>query len=126
MNRRVTARIFVICLAGAAACNTATPLPPVVQGGWVHYTTSRTTQNIPCGDMPIQLEGNHTDLTLTGYCRYVRITGEHNDIRIQIAPGGTIEIAGQHNDVWWQQVGPGPRPNLVNSGSSNTFHREQG
>src|SRR5690349_16778548 len=124
--RAVTARIFVIGLAGAASCTSATPQPPIAQNGWLHYTTSRAKQTIPCGDLPIQLDGNRTDLTLTGYCRNVRITGEHNDIRVQIAPGGAIDIVGAHNDVWWQQMGPGPRPRLLDNGANNTFHRQEG
>jgi Protein of unknown function (DUF3060) len=82
-------------------------------------------QTIPCGELPVQIEGNRTDLTLTGNCRLVRITGEHNDIRVQVTPGGMIEVTGQHNDIWWQQMGPGPRPRLLNRGSSNTFHSEE-
>jgi len=121
---RVTLRIAVVCLAGAAACQSKAPQTPIVQGGWVRYTASRSSQTIPCSDLPIQLEGNRTDLTLTGYCRYVRITGEHNDIHVQIAPGGTIEITGQHNDVWWRPAGPGQPPRLINNGTSNTFHAE--
>jgi hypothetical protein len=38
-------------------------------------------------------------------------------------PGGTIEITGEHNDVFWHQQPPNPpRPRLLDSGSSNTFH----
>jgi hypothetical protein len=122
---RVSVKILIICFAGAVACTNAPPSPPLVQDGWLHYTTSRTKQSILCADMPIQLDGNRTDLLLTGYCRMVRIAGEHNDIRAQIIPGGTIEVVGAHNDIWWQQLGPGPRPRLIDNGASNTFHPEE-
>jgi Protein of unknown function (DUF3060) len=123
--RRVAGRIFVICCAAASACTNATPEPPVVQNGWLHFTTSRARQMIPCSNMPIQLDGNRTETSLTGFCRNLRIAGEHNDVRVQVAPGATIDVVGRHNDVWWRQMGPGPRPALLDSGGSNSFHREE-
>ena len=58
-----------------------------------------------------------------GPCRFVRISGSHNDIALDIVPGGTIEITGAHNDVNWRQTEPGPRPDLQDHGESNTFYR---
>lgn len=112
-------------LAGLAAC--APPpkeLAPVEQGGWLTYSESRIRAPIACGETPIQLTGSRLDTRLTGDCRYVRITGTHNDIEIEMVPGGTIEITGSNNDVFWSQLRPGPAPQLVNSGISNTFHRK--
>jgi hypothetical protein len=117
-------RISTVCFSGVVACTNATPQPPIAQDGWLRYITSRSKQTIPCGEIPIQLEGDRTDLTLTGYCRVVRVTGEHNDIHVQVTPGGTIEVTGKHNDIWCQQMGAGPRPRLLNAGYSNTFHQE--
>jgi Protein of unknown function (DUF3060) len=122
---RITGKILVICFGGAIACTNARTQPPLVQDGWLRYTTSRAKQTITCGEMPVQLEGNRTDLMLTGYCRFVRITGDRNDIHVQVTPAGTIEVVGNHNDIWWRQVGPGPRPRLLDNGSSNTFHWEE-
>ena len=48
------------------------------------------------------------DTRLTGDCRNVRITGTHNDIEIEMAPSGTIEITGSSNDVFWSQPRLGP------------------
>ncbi len=120
--RLVAARIVLICLAGGAACTMPAKPPEVDAEGVVHYTTSRAHQNITCEGPPIQLDGDRTELTLTGPCRLVRITGSHNDIFTDIDAGGTIEIIGSHNDVTWRQYQPGPRPQLVNRGESNTFH----
>jgi hypothetical protein len=122
--RLVAARIAVMCLAGGVACTTNPPKPPVVdEAGITHYSTSRTKQNIACEGQSVQLEGDRTELTLTGNCRLIRITGSHNDIETDIAPGGTIEITGGHNDVTWRQTEPGAPPVLQNRGESNTFHR---
>lgn len=117
---------ILIGLAMPGAC--APPpaqLAPVEQAGWLTYRESRINTPIPCGPTPIQLTGDRLDTSLTGECHYVRITGAHNDVAIAIAPGGTIEILGTNNDVVWNQVRPGPPPNLINSGANNTFHQRQ-
>jgi hypothetical protein len=119
----IAARVAVICLASAAACQGVPPQPPVVTGdGMMHYQASRTAQTIVCDGRPISLEGDRTELTLVGSCRFVRVSGSHNDIAIDIVPAGTIEITGAHNDVSWRQTEAGSRPDLQNHGDSNTFH----
>jgi hypothetical protein len=122
--RFILARIIVFGLASGAACTNATPQPPVVSSdGTLHYKTSRTGQTINCDGRPIELEGDRTELTLTGPCRSVRISGSHNDISLDIVPAGTIEITGGHNDVTWRQTEAGPGPTLQDQGDANSFHR---
>jgi len=114
----------VICLASTVACQNTPPHPPVVtDDGLMHYKTSRTAQKIACDGRPVSLEGDRTELSLVGPCRFVRVAGSHNDIALDILPGGTIDITGAHNDVSWRQTEAGPRPDLQNHGDSNTFHR---
>jgi Protein of unknown function (DUF3060) len=120
----VAARIVLICLASGAACTNAPPQPPVVTGdGVAHYRTSRTVQKIACDGSPVALEGDRTEMTLIGPCRFVGISGSHNDIALDIIPGGTIDITGNHNDVSWRLTEAGQRPALQDHGESNTFHR---
>jgi hypothetical protein len=122
--RFITTKVAVICLASITACQSVPPQPPVVtEDGMVHYKTSRTAQRIACDDRPISLEGNRAELTLVGPCRIVRVAGSHNDIALDIIPGGTIAITGEHNDVSWRLTEAGPRPDLQNQSESNTFHR---
>jgi hypothetical protein len=122
--RFISARIAVICLVSAAACQSVPPQPPVVtEDGMLHYKTSRTSQKIVCDSRPISLDGDRTELTLVGSCHFVRISGSHNDIALDIIPAGTIEITGAHNDVSWRLTEAGARPDLQNHGDSNTFHR---
>jgi hypothetical protein len=71
------------------------------------------------------LAGDRLEMRLTGACRTVRITGEHSDISVQVAPGGTIEITGAHNDVTWTLARPGARPSLIDTGHNNSFHAGQ-
>lgn len=122
--RFVAARIVLIGLASGAACANMPPQPPVVTGdGTLHYKTSRTAQTINCDGRPIELAGDRSELALTGPCRFVRISGSHNDIALDVVPAGTIEVTGGHNDVSWRQTAPGPRPELQSSGDDNSFHR---
>ena len=119
----VATRIVLICLAAGAGC-TNEPKPPVVSAdGVVQYVTSRTKQTVPCDGRPVDIAGNRNDMTLTGPCRFVRVSGAHNDIYIDVIPAGTIEITGDHNDVSWRPIETGPRPILEDRGQSNTFHR---
>jgi hypothetical protein len=121
--RCVTARIILICLA-VAACVKVPPQPPVIAAdGSIHYRTSRAAQQIDCDGRPIVLEGDRTEIGLAGPCRIVQITGNHNDITVDIVPAGTIAVTGGHNDVSWRLTVPGPPPVLQDQGESNSFHR---
>jgi hypothetical protein len=122
-------------LASVAACSLAllagcasTPRSPtpVSLNGWSVYSGGHRTQIITCGNQPVLLRGNHTNTRLTGSCHYVRVAGYHNDIDVAIAPGGTIDITGKHNDVSWRQVAPGPAPIFKAGDETNTFHSDYG
>jgi hypothetical protein len=78
---------------------------------------------VPCDGRPIDIASDRNDMTLTGPCQFVSVSGAHNDVYIDVTPGGTIQITGDHNDVSWRQIQRGPRPNLQDRGESNTFHR---
>jgi hypothetical protein len=125
MKRGLSWYILIGLVMLGACAPSPTKLAPVEQGGWLIYSESRIRTPIACGPTPIQLTGDRLDTKLTGECHYVRITGAHNDIEIDVAPGGTIEMLGTNNDVFWNQVRPGPSPRLINNGSSNTFHQKQ-
>ena len=121
MRKPLTAVLLAAALAATGAAAWAAQNPPA--GAWDVYTDRVKT--ITCtADRPVLLKGSHTELTLTGPCRYVRLTGAHNDIMVTLVPGGTFEITGEHNDVFWTPLDPrGRRPVLLNHGYSNTFHR---
>ena len=97
-------------LSLASAPGWAQAEPWDVQGRAAHLT---------CGPRPLLLTGDHQDLTVTGPCRYVRVAGRHNDISIDVVPGGTIDITGAHNDVTWHAAAT---PHLLDHGISNSFH----
>jgi hypothetical protein len=120
----VILRIAAIGLAVAACKPMTTPIA-VDQNGFAVYSVSQASAAIPCDTRPVQLNGNHTDIRLTGPCRFVRVIGEHNDVYVELAPGGSIEITGSHNDVTWRQIRPGPEPALLDRGESNTYHHDE-
>ncbi len=100
-------------LATLGACQTAAH-PPFVENGWLVYPDSFMKEvRIDCAGKHIALRGSHLDVALTGGCAAVRIEGEHGDFHVAIAPGGKIEIVGEHNDVWWHKTAPGAPPVLV-------------
>jgi hypothetical protein len=116
--RAAPALILVALLFG---CGTPTR-PPVVTGdGYVHYTGSGT---FDCAARPVSFDGYHNDVHLRGPCTSVRVVGGHNDIDVDMAPGGTIQLVGGHNDVTWRQAQAGPAPTLSDQGVSNSFHHE--
>lgn len=115
--------IVLMWLASAIACTNEAKPPTITANGVVQYSTSRTKQTVPCDGRPIDIAGDRNDMTLSGPCQFVRVSGAHNDVYIDVIPAGTIEITGDHNDVSWRPIQRGPRPNLVDRGESNTFHR---
>jgi hypothetical protein len=118
----MTKPLTVALLGAALASPVAAEAQNAIVNGWEVYTNR--VSHITCDGRPVLLNGSHTDLTLNGPCRYVRITGAHNDVTLTIVPGGTIEITGAHNDVFWYPVNPAAaRPILLDHGYSNTFHR---
>jgi hypothetical protein len=120
----VILRVAAIALL-VAGCKSTTPLIAVEQNGFAVYTASQAAATIPCDARPVQLNVSRADLRVTGPCRFVRLTGEHNDVFVELAPGGSIEITGSHNDVTWRQLQPGPEPTLVDRGESNTYHHDE-
>ena len=114
----------LIWLASAVLAGCSNPPSAVPSDGFVHVLPVSGQPTLMCDGRPLALDGDHNEIVLTGDCRRVRITGEHNDVSIDVAPGGEVEITGLHDDVFWWQSRPGPRPVLEDHGTpgTNTFH----
>lgn len=95
---------------------------PTLQHGWMVYSGDATTVRGTCGVLPILLTGNHTSTRLSGDCRQIAVTGDHNDVTLGLAPGARVEVTGTHNDIWWHPLRAGPQPLLINHGTYNVFH----
>lgn len=116
------ALVAIVGLSLLAGCAYTTTAAPVVENGWVVYRQTRLAARVPCDDRPVLIAGNRVEMHLTGACREVRISGDHNDVSVQVAPGGTIEITGAHNDVTWTMPTPGTPPTMLDHGKSNSIH----
>ncbi len=119
---RIAVLAAVVALATTGAARADHPLSGQLDDGWENFRVSHVHREIFCDGRPVLLTGDHTKLRLSGDCPRVRVAGWHNDIFVDLLPGGTIEITGAHNDVTWHATRPYPRPRLVNAGSRNTFH----
>ncbi|MGH7041339.1 MAG: DUF3060 domain-containing protein [Acetobacteraceae bacterium] len=108
--------------AGVTGCSFELAATPTPHNGWMVYTGDATTVRGTCGALPVQLNGSHTATRLTGHCRQVTLTGDHNDVTLGVVPGTRIEVTGAHNDIWWYPLRPGARPVLIDRGTDNTFH----
>jgi hypothetical protein len=69
-----------------------------------------------------EVTGWHTEVHLVGECHYVRISGEHNDVYVDLIAGGQVVVTAPHNDVYVRQVSPGPAPRLRAYAYGVTFH----
>jgi hypothetical protein len=97
------------------------PAPPVdLNDGFTHIGVAGL---FDCGPQPVSIDGSHTDVTLQGRCRHVRITGWHDDVVLYVEPGSTIEVTGSHDDVVYRLLRRGPPPQWVNRGASNELIR---
>ena len=116
--------IVISCLAAGAGCARPSNQPPTIDArGTAHYTASYVSQTVACDGRPVVLEGSRTDMDLRGACSWVMLAGSHNDVTVDMAPGGRFYITGSHNDVTWGQSGSGTPPLMQDRGVSNTFHR---
>ena len=125
-----TARLALCALAalGVSACNNKVTGPaPLAAGapadGFVHYSGGGS---VVCDRRPVSFDGSHARIEASGSCTAIRVTGEHSDIIVEMAPGGLMEATGAHNDIWWRTARPGPPPVFRNTGVSNSVHRDDG
>lgn len=115
-------RATLAAMVAAASLAATTAFAQVMADGYLHYGMSNIAQTVQCTGTPIAVDGNHTNMTLVGACRRVRVSGDYNNISVDIVPRGLIEITGQHNDVTWRQIRPGPRPTLRALAPHNNFY----
>ncbi|MDE2005589.1 MAG: DUF3060 domain-containing protein [Rhodospirillales bacterium] len=106
-----------------AGCTAQEAVAPIQKDGWIVYSGDHVAVHAVCGAMPIRLTGSHTQGYLTGACAQVELTGNHNDVDVSMAPGGSFTILGDSNDVWWTPSTPGATPTLTIRGQGDAFHR---
>src|SRR5690349_17584663 len=94
MRQSALAFSATVAVAVLGGCAAPSEPKPTVQDGWTVYAESHIRKPINCQGGNVQLNGDRLDTHLTNACQAVRVTGAHNDVQVDIAPGGTIEITG--------------------------------
>lgn len=99
----------------------AVPAPPAEkpqQQDVVTIHESGITRAIACRDTIVAVNGNSCDLTLTGSCRALRLSGNKNKVKV-LGSIARIEANGNDNSAFWSPSANPQRPSVVNYGSRN-------
>ena len=72
----------------------------------------------------VELVGDRNIVTITGECVGLSVTGSGNQIGIEVVD--EVRIEGDRNDVRWQRGLTFDRPNVLESGGSNSVQRLAG
>ncbi len=104
---------------------------PAIAAADVTIVDNGKAVTVDCAKDPkVDLIGNHITITLTGTCKKLNITGNHetvtgsagevwvagNENTLTIDAATTITVAGNKNTVSWKQ----PGTKVQNSGKDNT------
>lgn len=73
-----------------------------------------------CNNSVVSITANHCNLVLTGHCKTLSISGNHNNVRVESASG--IDAIGNHNTVMWVKT---PMPQISNAGNYNNIGQVQ-
>lgn len=81
-----------------------------------------------CSGRDTVVSGSHYKVVLSGGCRSLRVSGDANDIIVDMAAGSKIELHGNYNNVAWAKVRDGADPAVKDRGDANSvveFRREE-
>jgi hypothetical protein len=93
----------------------AQPTPPI----WA-ITDDHHSGTFFCNNSIVSISSNHCNLVLTGHCKQLSITGNHNNVQVERASG--IDTPGNHNTVMWVKA---PMPAVSNYGNYNNIGQFQ-
>ena len=113
--RRATGLIAAILAGALGLSGGASAADPAVNlaGSGEHFTGD-------CRGHDASLAGSDNTVTIRGACRALQIAGDGNRVLVDIAPGGTIKVYGNDNEVSWTSPGA---PEIVTVGPGNTVTR---
>lgn len=107
---RVAAAVFAGAVgAGAFAAD------PVV-----NFAGSSSNFAGDCHGQDASLAGSGNTVTIRGACRAFQIAGDGNRVLVDMAPGGTIKVYGNNNQVSWTSTG---EVEVTTVGPGNTVTR---
>lgn len=85
------------------------------------FMNSGQTATIDCPGGQGEIMGSNNNLTITGNCTTLALSGPGNTISIHFAPGGQISFLGSHNTISWTSVdGKSPKVTYMGSGNKST------
>ena len=73
-----------------------------------------------CHGQDASLAGSNNTVTIRGACRAFQIAGDGNRVLVDMAPGGTIKVYGNNNQVSWSSSG---EVQVTTVGPGNTVTR---
>ena len=86
-------------------------------------SANETTYSYFCkGDDWIAIEGKGNDISISGECSTLDVSGENN--RVHIESVGTIRVNGNNNDVRYERSAKKSRPVFKIKGSANSVRRQ--
>ncbi len=78
-----------------------------------------------CNGRLVMITFSHADISLAGPCHSAQLAANHDELTVQVASGATLEVTGNHDDVWWQLAPGQVPPTTVDRGGTTIFHRER-
>lgn len=77
-------------------------------------------RTIPCQGRRVEIQGTNHDITLTGVCAGLELTGVDNKVSITLTPDAVLEVSGTGQVVRWRSSG---QPRQILDGFDNTVTR---
>ncbi len=110
----------IIAAVTGTAISGAALLLAASEGATVGGTEQRLT--LDCHGGPAMVEGVDNQVTITGDCASLSVSGTDNIVRIALVPGARITVSGVDNAVYWTAPG-NSRPRIAMSGVDNVVRR---
>lgn len=88
-------------------------------GSHVDITGSARKETIACtGNTEVSINGSSNNVTLTGECKSVMVTGSSNGVSVETV--GEITVTGSSNKVTWKKAAGGKKkPAVSSTGTGN-------
>lgn len=106
----VSAALFAL-VAGLAGAADQSP---------IRVTGIEQSRSIECDGRGVIVEGTDHDLTFTGGCASLKLTGTSSKISIDLAPGASVSVTGTDQTVRWRSAKP---PKVSVTGVDNSVSK---
>lgn len=107
---------LALCASAAAIAQDKGIGAIAVQKDMIEVTGNGHHRTFPCNGRKVLIGGSEHVLTFTGVCSSVELSGVNNKLTVQVAPTGSLTVAGADHQVHWQSTG---EPSQEFSGANN-------